>query len=188
MLADAGAHVLLVDRDELATSEGRRSFRRLVEQADVVLEAEPPGRLADLGLDYADLTRLSPDTGEPDNTPGPPAVNARLIQVSITPFGRTSRGPMSMTSRGQPMTDDTIRARAGWLDDSGLPIVPANPTVVAARMAMMATLAALMARERHGSQFVDVSILAAANVCAGPGTAHWLSNGWPLGDTASMRP
>ena len=178
LLADLGARVLLVESSELATSGGRRAFRELIVDADVLLEAEPPGRLAELGIDYIDLTRRSPRTGAPDMTPGPPAVNDRLIHVSITPFGRTSRGPMSTSSRQQPMTDLTMQARAGWLGFHGHgPGSPMNatPTDVAARMAVMATLTALITREHHGGQFVDVSMVAAANTCAGPATVRWLA-------------
>jgi len=177
MLADAGAHVLLVGSEELDTGAGRRSFRQLIADADVLLEGEPPQRLAELGLDYVDLTRRSPETGEPDDTPGPPAVNEHLIHVSITPFGRTSRGPMAMASRQQPMTDLTMKARAGWLGPMGRGPEGTTPTELAARMGVMATLVALIGRGRHGGQFVDVSILAAANTCAGPSTVDWLATG-----------
>ena len=174
LLADMGAHVLLVESDELSSSAGRRSFRQLVAEADVLLEAEPPGRLAELGIDYTDLTRRSPRSGDPDTTPGPPAINDRLIHVSITPFGRTSRSPMSTTSRQQPMTDLTMQARAGWLGPTGT-TNRSTPSEVAAHMAVMATLTALIARNEHGGQFVDVSILAAANTSAGPATIRWLA-------------
>ena len=53
--------------------------------------------------------------------------------------------------------------------------VDTRPAEVAAHMAVMATLTALIARSEHGGQFVDVSILAAANTCAGPATVRWLS-------------
>lgn len=175
LLADAGAHVLLVESHELATSSGRRSFRQLIEDADILLEAEEPGRLAELGIDYVDLTRRLPKSGQPDPTPGPPAVNDQLIHVSITPFGRTSRGPMSDASRQQPMTDHTISARAGWTQPVDDRETATTPTEVAARMAFVAALTALLARPQHGGQFVDVSILAAANTCAGASTTGWLA-------------
>ena len=47
--------------------------KTLVGEADVFIEDNPPGRLAELGLGYAALQ----------------AVNGRLIVVSITPFGQT---------------------------------------------------------------------------------------------------
>jgi len=57
----------------LGTASGRELFRRLAEQADVLLEDRPPGEMAKLGLDYASLS----------------AINPRLIVTSITPFGQT---------------------------------------------------------------------------------------------------
>ncbi len=38
-------------------------------------------------------------------------------------------------------------------------------------------MTALLARAEHGSQFVDVSVLAAANLSAGPDTVFWLCRG-----------
>ncbi len=165
MLADSGAHVILVEPDELSTGAGRQDFRKLIEEADILLEGEPPGRLTELGLDYTDLT------GSHDR-PGPPPINEQLIHVSITPFGRTSKGPMSTTSRQQPMTDLTIKARAGWLGDDGPPSA-GDPTAIACQVAMLAILKALLDREQVGGQFIDVSIVAAANVCAA--NIEWLS-------------
>jgi CoA:oxalate CoA-transferase len=55
------------------TTSGRQVFQRLAEQADILIEDQPPGEMADLGLDYASLS----------------AINPRLIFTSITPFGQT---------------------------------------------------------------------------------------------------
>src|SRR5262245_45313446 len=43
---------VMVDLDD---EDGRDQFRDLVGSADIVLEAEPPGRLAALGVDHTDL-------------------------------------------------------------------------------------------------------------------------------------
>ena len=40
---------------DLDTDEGAAEFRRLCDGADIVLEGEPPGRLAALGLDHGQL-------------------------------------------------------------------------------------------------------------------------------------
>src|SRR4029453_6714019 len=79
-------------------------FRRLVGPADIVLEGEPPGTLAERRIDYDDLVRLRPD----------------LIMTSVTPFGR--RGPRAR----EQATDLTLLAAAGpgWTggyDDHALP-------------------------------------------------------------------
>ena len=52
----------------------RARFRDLVASADVLLETEPPGRLADLQMSHEDLRQINPG----------------LIQCSVTPFGLTT--------------------------------------------------------------------------------------------------
>ncbi|MDA3040374.1 MAG: CoA transferase, partial [Actinomycetota bacterium] len=71
---DAGKTLVPLDLD---TEEGRGAYRALAQRADLIVEAERPGRLAAIGLDHADLVDSNP----------------RLTQVSITPYGRT--GPWS---------------------------------------------------------------------------------------------
>ena len=58
---------------DVATEGGRAAYRRLAELADLVIETQPPGRLAELGIDRDDVA----------------AANPALVQVSLTPFGRT---------------------------------------------------------------------------------------------------
>ena len=80
-LSDAGAHVGAVSdahlpswnlaywgRDrrrgatlDLETARGRELFRQLCATADMLIEAEDPGRMARLGLDYPDLARTRPE-------------------------------------------------------------------------------------------------------------------------------
>ncbi|MBA4179701.1 MAG: hypothetical protein C0506_03850 [Anaerolinea sp.] len=62
---------------ELRLEPGRELFRKLVTQADFVIETSVPGEMAALGLDYASLKKLNPG----------------LVMVSITNFGQT--GPYS---------------------------------------------------------------------------------------------
>ena len=77
---------------DLSTAEGQDAYRRLALAADVVVETERPGRLADAGIDYPDIS----------------AVNPALVQVSITPFGRT--GP-----RAQWLGSDLVAAAMGGM-------------------------------------------------------------------------
>ena len=79
-------------RVDLGTAEGQDAYRRLAAAADVVVETERPGRLADAGLDYPDIS----------------ADNPALVQVSITPFGRT--GP-----RAQWLGSDLVAAAMGGM-------------------------------------------------------------------------
>lgn len=88
----------------LDTGDGRDTYRRLVAAADLVVETEPPGRLAALGLDHADLAVDHP----------------ALVQVSLTPFGR--HGPRS----GWVTSDLVAGALGGVLSLTGEPDSPLN--------------------------------------------------------------
>ncbi|HEX5366262.1 MAG TPA: CoA transferase [Acidimicrobiales bacterium] len=139
-------------------------LRRLVAGADVVLEGEPPGRLAALGLDH-DVLRAGEEG---------------LIWVSVTPFGRD--GPRS----GEVATDLTVLAGGGpvWscgYDDHSLPPVRGGGNQgyhTASLWAVMATLTAVVNRDLGGSgQHLDVSMHAAANVTTEAATYEWLVAG-----------
>ena len=141
--------------------EGVALFRRLAAGADVVIETEPPGRMAELGLDYPDLS----------------AANESLIMISITPFGRN--GPRS----GEQATDLTLAASGGFAwstgyDDHSLPpIVPGgnNAYQTGSHFAFMTGLVALLHRETSGrGQHIDVNIHAAVNVTTEAASYEWL--------------
>ncbi|MHB8575442.1 MAG: CaiB/BaiF CoA transferase family protein [Dehalococcoidia bacterium] len=145
----------------LDDKRGRDLFRRLVQQADLFVESEPPGHLAALGLDHADLHPLNP----------------RLIMVSITPFGRS--GPRSM----EQATDLTLLAGGGpvWntgYDDHTLPPVRGGGNQgyhTGCHFAVMSALVALLHRDRTGQgQQIDVNMHAAANVTTEAGSYTWL--------------
>jgi len=99
---DGGKQPLALDLDR---DEGRDIYRRLAETADLIIETEAPGRLTALGIDHGDLVGANP----------------RLVQVSLTPFGRT--GPRAAWQT----TDLVTAALAGVLSLSGLPDEPVNP-------------------------------------------------------------
>ena len=63
---DGGKHRLDLDLD---TEAGRDAYRRLAAVADLIIDTEPPGRLAALGLAHADLQVSNP----------------KLVQISLTP-------------------------------------------------------------------------------------------------------
>ncbi|HJL99922.1 MAG TPA: CoA transferase, partial [Acidimicrobiales bacterium] len=93
------SHVL-----DLTTEAGRQKYRTLAKEADLIIETADPGELATLGIDHADLI---------DDNP-------RLVQVSITPFGRT--GPRA----NWVGSDLTAAALGGFLSVGGLPNKPLN--------------------------------------------------------------
>lgn len=146
---------------DLELEAGRDAFRRLVASADVLIECEPPGRLAALGLDWPDLKALRP----------------QLVMVSITPYGRS--GP----NHGDQATDLTILAAGGpvWscgYDDHSIPPVRGGGNQghqTACHFAVASALVALLARERTGrGQHIDVNMHAAANVTTEAGSYDWL--------------
>lgn len=148
---------VVVDLDSAA---GAADFRRLVSTADAVIEAEPLGRLDELGLDWAQLG-------------GP---HQRLIWVSITHNGRDRPDP--------PATDLTVLAEGGpvWscgYDDHTIPPVRGGGNQglhMASQYAVVTLMAALMWREHSGrGQLIEVSMLAAANATCEFATYFWLN-------------
>jgi crotonobetainyl-CoA:carnitine CoA-transferase CaiB-like acyl-CoA transferase len=136
-------------------------FRCLVGTADIVLEGEPPGTLAEWRIDHEDLVHLRPG----------------LIMTSVTPFGR--RGPRAR----EQATDLTLLAAGGpvWscgYDDHALPPIRGggNQSLhIGGAHAVMATLVAVLHRGAAGvGQHIDVSLYAAANVTTEAATYEWL--------------
>ena len=147
----------------LNLEQNSREFKKLIETADILIEGEPTNRLADLKLDYPELSKL----------------NQKLIHIAITPYGREN--PLS----NAPATDLTIMAAGGppWscgYDDHGLPPVRGwgNQSYhTACHFATMSALTALLDRGRTGKgQFIDISMTAALNVTTEAASYSWLVN------------
>jgi crotonobetainyl-CoA:carnitine CoA-transferase CaiB-like acyl-CoA transferase len=141
--------------------EGREALRTLLARADILIEAEDPGILADNGLDDAALT----------------ATLQRLIHVSVTPFGPTGE------RRHERATDLTVLAGGGvaWncgYDDHDLPPIRGGGGqgyAIGCHYAVLSALTALLHRELGGrGQRIDVSLHAAANVTTEAGSYSWL--------------
>ena len=150
---------------DLDTEADRERFVRLVAAADVVLEAEPLGRLDWAGVGSEALR----------------AANPRLVWVSVTPFG-PGGGPRAT----EPATDLTLLAAGGLVwqcgyDDQELPPVrPAGQHAyqIASVWAVQGALTALLERNRSGQgQHVDVSAHAAVNVTTEQGSYEYLVTG-----------
>ncbi|HTX50598.1 MAG TPA: CoA transferase [Caulobacteraceae bacterium] len=146
---------------DLDDAGDRARFKALAATADVLLESEPAGRLAELGLDYDALRQVRED----------------LIFVSMTPFGRGS------PNGGAPATDLTLLAGGGpaWscgYDDHALPPVRGGGNQgfhTGCHFAVMATLTALFHRLSSGEgQFIDVSMHGAQNVTTEAASYSWL--------------
>jgi len=128
----------------LKDEECRSLFYKLVESADVLVEAFRPGVVSRLGVDYETLS----------------AINPGLVYCSISAFGQDG------SLRDKPAHDLTIQAMAGiaalnlGLEDNK-PAAPNMPSAdsISSLMAMSAILMALVARERTGKgDYIDLSM------------------------------
>ena len=147
--------------------QGREALLELIAQADILIEAEAPGKLRQANLDDDVLTQAMPE----------------LIHASITPFGPD--GPRS----DEQATELTILASGGvaavcGYDDHTLP--PVRPTgghgyAIGQHYASMSVMTALIARELGGGgQRIDVSLNAAANITTELASYTWLVSGQPV--------
>ncbi|GAA3732175.1 formyl-CoA transferase [Spinactinospora alkalitolerans] len=129
---------------DLKTTEGIDLVRRLLDDADVLVENLRPGAMSRLGLGYADLARSHP----------------LLVYASASGWGQD--GPLT----GLPGLDIMAQARSGLMSITGSPGgdpvkvgVPICDLVCGLYVAM-GVLAALQARQTTGrGQHVDVSLL-----------------------------
>lgn len=122
---------------------GRDALLRLLDTADVVIEAFRPGVVDRLGIGYDLVSQRNP----------------RIVYCSISAYGQT--GP----KRLKPAHDLSIQADSGLVAvNEGADSKPANPGVPAADMAaslmaLSGILAALLGRERSGrGDYLDISM------------------------------
>ena len=128
--------------------------------ADIVLEGEPTGRLAEKELDYPDLR----------------ADHLELIWVSVTPFGR-HLPRHGIVNRPHVLSGGGPVWSCGY-DDHSMPPVRGGGNQGYQTGSIFATMAALTAVLHRGAtgvgQFIDVSLHAAANVTTESGSFDWL--------------
>ena len=124
--------------------EGKELFRKLVKDADVLVENFRPGVMDRLGLGYKALAELNP----------------KLIYCAISGFGQT--GPDAL----KPAYDQIIQGLSGEMavngDERLNPLRTGFPVcdTVGGLNAAFAVMAALFHRERTGEgQFIDVALL-----------------------------
>ena len=129
---------------DLHHREGQDLVRRLVAQADAVVENFRPGTLAKWGLSFADLIKINP----------------RLVMVSVSGFGQT--GPYS----SRAAYDRTALAFGGLLHVTGYPdrppVRPGLPVAdyTTALFCAFSLVMALYERDVRGGQgkHVDVAL------------------------------
>ncbi|MFS8099267.1 CoA transferase [Lentzea alba] len=147
---------------DLKSEEGKQAFRRLVADADVVLENYRPGVLARLGFPWDLLKELNP----------------RLVYCAISGFGQT--GPM----RARPAYDQVIQGLAGMMSVTGkpqdAPLRAGYPIAdtMGGLAAAFGVCAALVQRERTGIGCeLDVSMLDTAITALGWAVSNYLIAG-----------
>ena len=127
---------------DLESTTGQTQFKNLAARADLLLETQSPGRLAELGLDYTDLS----------------ANNPRLVHISLTPFGR--QGPWAHWQ----VSDLVSSALGGMLSVTGTPDAPLNnwgrqSFNIGGYFAAISGLAGVYAARQSGrGQHVDLSL------------------------------
>jgi crotonobetainyl-CoA:carnitine CoA-transferase CaiB-like acyl-CoA transferase len=148
-LAGEGGPFLWANRNkqsvglDLSLPKRREVARRLITEADIVVENFSAGVMERLGLDYASVS----------------AGNSRLIYCSISAFGR--EGELAQRAGFDPVA----QAEGGLMSvnshPGASPVVVGTPVVdlTIGMMASNAILAALAARSRHGiGQRVEIAM------------------------------
>ncbi len=158
---------------DFRTAEGQEVVRKLVADADVVIENFKVGGLAKYGLDYASLQ----------------AVNPRLIYCSITGFGQT--GPYAHRAG----YDFIIQGMAGMMSVTGEPggqpqkVGVAVTDIFTGVYAATAVLAALVQRGVTGvGQHIDMALMDVATSIMANQSMNYLVSGTPPGMMGNAHP
>ncbi len=158
---------------DFGSDVGREALRRLLEDADVLVENFKAGTLAKWGFDDEHLASQYP----------------RLIHARITGFGVD--GPMG----GAPGYDAVLQAYGGLMsingEEAGPPLRVGVPIVDMVTGIYAVTGILLALNERHFSgrgQLVDCTLLDTAVSLLHPHTATWFANGRVPGRIGSAHP
>ncbi|EFK06845.1 CoA-transferase family III protein [delta proteobacterium NaphS2] len=143
---------------DLEKEKGREIFVDLCKKADVLIESFAPGYLEDLGLSFDFLS----------------AVNPKLVQTAITPFGHS--GPYC----DYPASDLTCSALGGFLYLAGVenekPVrVSDNQAyrMAEAYAAVGSATAVLFAKKTGIGQFVDISCMESVGMALENAPQYW---------------
>lgn len=149
-VGDQSAYFMSVNRNKKSVTlnlkhpEGQEIIKKLLSDADILVENFKPGTLKRMGLDYETLSAEFP----------------RLIYCSITGYGQT--GPY----KDRPGYDFMIQAQGGLMSVTGPADGPpykvgvAIVDITAGLYAINAILAALHYRTQTGEgQFIDIALL-----------------------------
>lgn len=127
---------------DIETEAGRERIRRLIRNADIVLESFEPGRLDALGLGYEALA----------------AINPRVVLTSITPFGATGPRANWVASDLTVLASSCVLQITGDEDRAPCRVAVPQAFLHAGADAAAGSLLAYVAAQRDGvGQHVDVS-------------------------------
>ncbi len=147
---------------DIGTEEGEALVRRLVADADVIVENFRPGVMDRHGLGWEQLH----------------AINPRLVYCSITAFG--PRGPLAQKP-GMDLILQATGALMGHTGEEGGPPIKSAPPVADINTGVYAAygvLGALLARERTGEgQHVEIAMLDAVLSLYADNAANVLTEG-----------
>ena len=136
----------------LKTPSGKRIWRRLVEESDVIVDNFSPRGSKSLGIDYETVKRWNP----------------RIISVSCTGYGHT--GPFRQRVSYGPVLEAHSGATSvtGYLEGGPMKMGHAFPDPIGGLHGAFAALAALWERDETGQGcFVDLSQLQTYTAVAG---------------------
>jgi crotonobetainyl-CoA:carnitine CoA-transferase CaiB-like acyl-CoA transferase len=157
----------------LKTAQGLDVLRRMVAQADIVVENYRPDVKHRLGIDYESLSKINP----------------RLIYASISGFGED--GPY----KDRPGVDQIAQGMSGLMSVTGEPgrgpmrAGTALADLSAGAFAAMGILVALYERERSGrGQWVQTSLLQAQIFMLDFQAARYLMSGEVAGQAGNNHP
>lgn len=158
---------------DFRTAEGQEMVRKLVADADVLIENFKVGGLSKYGLDYESLKKVNP----------------RLIYCSITGFGQT--GPYAHRAG----YDFIIQGMAGLMSVTGEPdgqpqkVGVAVTDIFTGVYAATAILAALVQRGRTGEgQHIDMALLDVATSIMANQAMNYLATGKAPGKMGNAHP
>ena len=158
---------------DFRTPEGQETVRRLVADADVVIENFKVGGLAKYGLDWESLRKVNP----------------RLIYCSITGFGQDGpyahRAGYDFIIQGMSGLMSVTGAADGQPQKVGVAVTDISTGVYAAT----AILAALVQRGRTGEgQQIDMALLDVATSIMANQAMNYLASGKPPGLMGNAHP
>lgn len=128
---------------DLKLESEREKFKKLVKDADIIIENFKTGDMEKLGVHYKELQKVNPS----------------IIHIAVTGFGQT--GPLA----SEPGFDPVIQAMSGLMDVTGA--IDGEPTrvgvpivdILTSHYVVIGALAALRQRDLTGKgQFIDLSL------------------------------